>query len=127
MNIYGNGIDIIEIARMRSLITKNKKIKERIFTKNEIKSCEKIKNKFACYAKKFAAKEAFSKALGIGISNGLSFNEIEINNNYKGKPFLELKNKSYRVVKMIIKKNFKVYLSLSDEKNYAIASVIIVK
>tara|TARA_B100000700_G_scaffold321022_1_gene419430 strand:+ start:652 stop:1035 length:384 start_codon:yes stop_codon:yes gene_type:complete len=127
MNIYGNGIDIIEIARMRSLIAKNKKIKERIFTKNEIKSCEKIKNKFACYAKKFAAKEAFSKALGIGISNGLSFNEIEINNNYKGKPFLELKNKSYRAVKMIIKKNFKVYLSLSDEKNYAIASVIIVK
>ncbi len=127
MNIYGNGIDIIEIARMKSLITKNKKIKERIFTKNEIKSCEKIKNKFACYAKKFAAKEAFTKALGIGISNGLSLNEIEIDNNNRGKPFLELKNKSYRIVKMIIKKKFKVYLSLSDEKNYAVASVIIVK
>tara|TARA_B100000242_G_scaffold281929_1_gene242724 strand:+ start:394 stop:777 length:384 start_codon:yes stop_codon:yes gene_type:complete len=127
MNIYGNGIDIIEIERMKSLITKNKKIKERIFTKNEIKSCEKIKNKFACYAKKFAAKEAFTKALGIGISNGLSLNEIEIDNNNRGKPFLELKNKSYRIVKMIIKKKFKVYLSLSDEKNYAVASVIIVK
>jgi holo-[acyl-carrier protein] synthase len=127
MNIYGNGIDIIDITRMRSLITKNKKFKERIFTKKEIKSCEKIKNKFACYAKKFAAKEAFTKALGTGVSNGLSLNEIEINNNHKGKPFLELKNKSYRIVKMTIKKNFKVYLSLSDEKNYAVASVIIVK
>ena len=127
MNIYGNGIDIIDIARMRSLITKNKKFKERIFTKKEIKSCEKIKNKFACYAKKFAAKEAFTKALGTGVSNGLSLNEIEINNNHKGKPFLELKKKSYRIVKMTIKKKFKVYLSLSDEKNYAVASVIIVK
>jgi len=127
MNIYGNGIDIIDIARMRSLITKNKKFKERIFTKKEIKTCEKIKNKYACYAKKFAAKEAFAKALGTGVSNGLSLNEIEINNNHKGKPFLELKKKSYRIVKMTIKKNFKVYLSLSDEKNYAVASVIIVK
>ena len=127
MNINGNGIDIIDIARMRSLITKNKKFKERIFTKKEIKSCEKIKNKFACYAKKFAAKEAFAKALGTGVSNGLSLNEIEINNNHKGKPFLELKKKSYRIVKMTIKKKFKVYLSLSDEKNYAVASVIIVK
>ena len=127
MNIYGNGIDIIDITRMRSLITKNKKFKERIFTKKEIKSCEKIKNKFACYAKKFAAKEAFTKALGTGVSNGLSLNEIEINNNHKGKPFLELKKKSYRIVKMTIKKKFKVYLSLSDEKNYAVASVIIVK
>ena len=127
MNIYGNGIDIVEIARMKSLITKNKKTKERIFTKNEIKSCEKVKNKFACYAKKFAAKEAFAKALGIGISKGLSFNEIEISNNYNGKPFLELKKKSYRIIKMIIKTKFKVYLSLSDEKNYAVASVVIVK
>ena len=127
MNIYGNGIDIIDITRMRSLITKNKKFKERIFTKKEIKTCEKIKNKYACYAKKFAAKEAFAKALGTGVSNGLSLNEIEINNNHKGKPFLELKKKSYRIVKMTIKKNFKVYLSLSDEKNYAVASVIIVK
>ena len=127
MNIYGNGIDIIDIARMRSLITKNKKFKERIFTKKEIKTCEKIKNKYACYAKKFAAKEAFAKALGTGVSNGLSLNEIEINNNHKGKPFLEHKKKSYRIVKMTIKKKFKVYLSLSDEKNYAVASVIIVK
>tara|TARA_Y100000816_G_C26088424_1_gene574746 strand:+ start:813 stop:1202 length:390 start_codon:yes stop_codon:yes gene_type:complete len=127
MNIYGNGIDIVEIKRIKSLITKNKKIKERIFTKNEIKSCEKLKNKFSCYAKRFAAKEAFAKALGTGISKGLSFNEIEINNNNSGKPFLELKKKSYRIVKMIIRKKFKVYLSLSDEKNYAVASVVIVK
>ena len=127
MNIYGNGIDIVEIKRIKSLITKNKKIKERIFTINEIKSCEKLKNKFSCYAKRFAAKEAFAKALGTGISKGLSFNEIEINNNNSGKPFLELKKKSYRIVKMIIRKKFKVYLSLSDEKNYAVASVIIVK
>ena len=61
--------------------------------------------------KRFAAKEAFAKALGIGISKGLSFNEIEINNNNSGKPFLELKKKSYRIVKMIIKKNLKsIYL-----------------
>ena len=93
MNIYGNGIDIVEIKRIKSLITKNKKIKKRIFTKNEIKFFEKLKNKFACYAKRFAAKEAFAKALGTGISKGLSFNEIEINNNNSGKPFLELKKK----------------------------------
>ena len=99
MSIYGNGIDIVEIARMRSLIIKNKKIKERIFTKKEIKSCDRLKNNFACYAKKFAAKEAFAKALGIGISKGLSFNDIEINNNNIGKPFLELKKKVIKLQK----------------------------
>ena len=126
MNIYGIGTDIANINRIKKLI-KNKKSINRLFNKKEILKCEKQVNKANCYAKRFAAKEAFSKALGTGISKGLSFNEIEISNNYNGKPFLELKKKSYRIIKMIIKTKFKVYLSLSDEKNYAVASVIIVK
>ena len=80
MNIYGFGSDLINIDRIKKIIKRNDNFKKRIFTKKEILICEKKKNNYASYAKKFAGKEAFSKALGVGISKGLSFNEIEILN-----------------------------------------------
>ena len=66
-----------------------------------------------------------SKALGTGISKGLSFKDIEILNNKKGKPILNINGKSKKIVKKLIKKRFKTFVSLSDEKSHAIASVII--
>ena len=126
-NIYGIGTDIIDISRIKTSLAKNKKFKNRIFSKKEITYCESKLNKIASYAKRFAAKEAFSKALGTGISKNISFNEISVNNNKKGAPFIELLGKTRTIVRNIIKKENKIFLSLSDEKNYALATVIISK
>ena len=119
--IYGVGTDIVDITRIKKSI-KNKKFINKIFSDREIKNS---KNKLdSYYAKRFAAKEAFSKALGTGISEGISFNEISILNNDKGQPYIELIGKTKIIVNKKIKKK-KIYLSLSDEKKYAIAIVII--
>ena len=125
-SIIGIGIDIVETNRLTSIFKKNKLFRSKIFSKTEINFCEKKLNKYDCYSKRFAAKEAFSKAIGTGISNGLNFNEIIVKNDVKGKPNIELKGKTKSIVKKIIKKKFfKIFLSLSDEKKYAIAIVII--
>ena len=123
--IYGIGTDIIDISRIQKLLNKNSQFKNRIFSTKEIKYCDLKTNKIACYSKRFAAKEAFTKALGTGISKGISFNEISINNNKNGSPFIELTGKTKTIVKNLIKSKNKIYLSLSDEKKYALAMVVI--
>ena len=123
-NIFGIGTDLIDISRMKKLLNKNKKFINRIFSVNEIKYCESRSNKIASYAKRFAAKEAFTKALGTGVSKGIFFNEISVNNNKDGAPFIELLGKTKLIVLSLIKKK-KIYLSLSDEKKYALAMVVI--
>ena len=126
MKIYGTGIDIVNTNRIKSIIKKNKLFKKKIFSKNEIIYCEKKKNSPSFFAKRFAAKEAFSKALGTGISNGLNFNEIEIYNNLKGKPLIKIIGNSLKITKKILKKKkFNINLSLSDEKLFAVAMVVI--
>ena len=127
MNIIGNGVDIIENKRIASSL-KLKGFASRIFTKNEIIQSKKIKNKTNYFAKRFAAKEAFIKAIGIGFRNNINFKDIEIKNNRKGKPLLNISKN----IKNFIKKNFKInkyniFLSLSDEKKHSIAFVIINK
>jgi holo-[acyl-carrier protein] synthase len=123
--IFGIGTDVVDISRIKKLFNNNKKFKNRIFSKNEIRYCESKNNKTAYYSQRFAAKEAFVKALGTGISKGISFNEISINNNNKGAPFIELTGKTKLIVKNLIKSKNKIYLSLSDEKKYALAMVVI--
>ena len=125
LNIFGIGTDIVDNSRIKKLYYKNKKFKKKFFSTNEIKYCESKLDKIASYAKRFAAKEAFSKALGIGVSKGISFNEISVNNDQKGAPFIKLLGKTKTITKKIIKKKNKIYLSLSDEKKYALAMVII--
>ena len=124
-NIFGIGTDLIDISRMKKLLNKNKKFINRIFSAKEIKYCESQSNKTASYSKRFAAKEAFAKALGVGISKGISFNEISISNTKDGAPYIELLGITKSIVKNLTKKKNKFYLSLSDEKKYAIAMVII--
>ena len=127
MNVVGNGVDIVENKRIQKSL-KKKEFLNRIFTKKEILKSKNIKNKVNYFAKRFAAKEAFVKALGLGFRDNINFNDIEILNNKKGKPFLSMSNKlkSYIKIKCNIK-NYKVFLSLSDEKKYSIAFVIINK
>ena len=127
MNIYGIGIDIVKISRLSKLIKKKDYLK-RIFSKKEIQKCSKKKlNLNSCFAKKFAAKEAFSKAIGTGISKGFHLNEIEIDNEKSGKPFIKFKNESSKKIKFLLKNKYKLSLTISDEKEYAIAMVLISK
>jgi|TARA_B100000780_G_C20800396_1_gene317872 holo-[acyl-carrier protein] synthase len=123
--IFGIGTDVVDISRVKKLLNNNKKFINRIFSTKEIKYCESKLNKVASYSKRFAAKEAFVKALGVGIRKGISFNEISINNNNDGAPFIELLGKTKLIVKNFTKKKNKIYLSLSDEKKYALAMVVI--
>ena len=124
MKIYGIGTDIVSVDRVKKSL-KNKKFLNRLFNKEEVSRCSKLINSNNCYAKRFAAKEAFSKALGTGISNGINFKEITILNEKNGKPFIKLKGKTMKIIKRKFKKKPKISLSLSDEKKYAVAFVTI--
>ena len=91
MKIYGIGTDIINIKRMESILKKKgKKFKNKYFSKKEISYCEKKKKPSAFYAKRFAAKEALTKALGTGIGRGISIKSIEVSNDLNGKPYIKL-------------------------------------
>ncbi len=127
MKIFGIGTDIVNIKRFDKIAKKNKaSFINRIFSKNEIKYCKNKKNPSSYYAKRFAAKEAMSKALGTGIRKGISFKNIEISNDNYGKPFIKLKGTTAQYLKKRIKsKNYYIYLSLSDDKPWAQATVII--
>ena len=127
MNIFGIGTDIVNIKRMdKSLKKYGLKFKNKVFSKNEIFYCENKNNPPAFYAKRFAAKEAFAKALGTGIGKGISLKNIEIFNDKSGKPSIKLKGKIDNLVKKKIKKSkYNIYLSLSDDKPWAQATVII--
>ena len=127
MKILGIGVDIIENSRISKSLKNNLFVK-RIFSNSEILIAEKLKNKKNYYSKRFAAKEAFAKSIGTGFRNNLSFKDISIVNDKMGKPSFIISEK----IKKIIKKEFKVssfnfFLSISDEKKYSIAYVILQK
>ena len=125
MNIFGIGTDIVSVERIKNSL-KNKKFIGRIFNEKEILKCKKNKNSVNCYAKRFAAKEAFSKALGTGISNGINFNEIVVLNKKSGKPYISIIGQTKKILKKKFKRQkSKISLSLSDEKKYAVAFVTI--
>jgi holo-[acyl-carrier protein] synthase len=127
MKIYGIGTDIVDIKRIeKSLIGYGSKFKKRVFLKREILYCDKKKNPIPFYAKRFAAKEALSKALGVGIRKGISFKNIEVKNDNLGKPFIKLNGAAEIFLKKRIKnKKYSVHLSLSDETLFAQAFVLI--
>ena len=127
MKIFGIGTDIINIKRMEKSIKKNgDNFINKVFSKNEILYCKKKKNPFPFYAKRFAAKEALSKALGTGIRKGIKFKNIEITNDDFGKPSIELKGTTATFLKKKIKtKKYSIHLSLSDDIPWAQATVII--
>ena len=127
MKIFGIGTDIVNIKRMKkTLKNNNSNFRKRIFSKNEIIYCEKRKNPFSFYAKRFAAKEALSKALGTGIRKGINFKDIEILNDKFGKPYIQLKGSTANFLKKKIKnKKYNIYLSLSDDIPWAQATVVV--
>ena len=127
MKIFGIGTDIVNIKRMKkSLKNKNNSFKKRIFSSKEIIYCEKKKNPSSFYAKRFAAKEALSKALGTGIRKGINFKDIEVLNDKYGKPTIKLTGSTkFFLRKKIKNKKYSIYLSLSDDLPWAQATVIV--
>ncbi len=124
MKILGIGVDIIENKRIKKSI-KNDKFKNRVYSSRELKLSSLTINKVNFFSKRFAAKEAFSKALGTGIAKGINFNEIIINNMDSGKPHITLMGETKKKVGKIIKKKNNIFLTLSDDNPFAVASVII--
>ena len=125
MKILGIGIDIIENKRIKNLI-KNSKFKKRIYSSKELAQSILSNNKIGYFSKRFAAKEAFVKALGTGFRSNLNFSDIEVINDKMGKPYYLITKKITKLIQMKFKiKRFNCFLSISDEKEYSTAFAII--
>ncbi|QAV25346.1 holo-ACP synthase [Neobacillus thermocopriae] len=114
--IVGIGIDIVELHRIAELMERQPKLIERILTDNERIRFQQLssKRKIEFVAGRFAAKEAYAKALGTGIGTHVSFRDIEINNDENGKPYIISPSIDERV-----------HVSISHSEHYAVAQVII--
>jgi len=121
--IAGLGIDIVEVERIAEKIEKDNGFRELVFSANEIAYCEGKTHKYEHYAARFAAKEAFFKALGTGWLNNTAFNEVEIINNEQGKPEMKLLGLTINTISAL--GNFNIMVSLSHIKMTATAIVII--
>jgi len=121
--IAGLGIDIVEVERIAEKIEKGNGFTELVFSANEINYCESKTHKYEHYAARFAAKEAFFKALGTGWLNGTAFNEVEVTHNEQGKPEIVLLGLTHHTVSAV--GNFKISVSLSHTRPTATAIVII--
>jgi len=121
--VRGIGIDIIEVDRIAEKIGKEQGFRELVFSPGEISYCEQMAHKFQHYAARFAAKEAFFKAVGTGWANGTAFSEIEITHAPDGKPFISLLGDTASWAKQ--KEIGNISLSLSHVKTMATAVVII--
>ena len=127
MRIIGIGVDIVKNSRIKKSIL-NKSFLYRVFTNEEILISKNTKNKSSYFAKRFAAKEAFSKSLGTGFRDGFNFKDISVINDKLGKPSFFISKK----IKNMIKKKFKIrkfnfFLSITDEEKYSMAFVILQK
>jgi holo-[acyl-carrier protein] synthase len=127
MKLYGIGTDIIKVSRIKDAL-KKKTFLSRIYNVTEITKCKKTKKSIGCFAKRFAAKEAFSKALGTGLRGGISFKNIEILNDKMGKPYYYNSNNIKRIIYNRFKlKSYDLFLSISDETDYSVAFTVIQK
>ncbi|HYM92645.1 MAG TPA: holo-ACP synthase [Chitinophagaceae bacterium] len=123
--LAGLGIDLIEVNRISEKINKESGFRELVFSKTEIAYCESKTNKFQHYAARFAAKEAFFKALGTGWIEGAQFNEVELTNGQSGKPELGLLGETKKLLSAFGISN--ILVSVSHLKTIASAIVIIEK
>ena len=127
MKILGIGVDIVKNKRIQTLI-RNRNFIKRTFGTKELKFSKEKINKTNYFAKRFAAKEAFSKSFGTGIRGDLSFKDIEILNDKIGRPFFYKSKKIDQIMKKKFKtKKYDLLLSLSDEKDHSVAFSILIK
>lgn len=122
--ISGIGVDTVEIARFRRFLDEgNHAIITRLFTNSERDRCGSRKDAASCYAARFAAKEAFLKALGSGLRDGITWHDIEIVNNESGKPELLLVGRAQEIFR--VKNLGTAFLSLSHDGGQAVAMVVL--
>jgi holo-[acyl-carrier protein] synthase len=127
MNVIGLGMDIVNINRIKKIYSKyGNQFLNKILTESEKKSEKKLSRfkNVSTIAKRFAAKEAISKAIGYGFSNRIHFKDIEIYNDESGKPYANLNGKAKTIVKKISKK-YNIFLTLSDDEPWAVATALI--
>ena len=122
-DVIGIGTDIIEIERVKSKISKEFGFREKIFTQQEIKYCESKADKFLNYAARFAAKEAFMKAMGTGWKSPLMFDEIEVVNDKSGKPEMNLYCNTKKFAEELGVRS--IFISISHVKDIVNAVVLI--
>ena len=120
--IYGVGIDLVKIERMKNVVDKwGRKFLERVFTKNEISYCYEKKNPYLSLSVRFAAKEALIKAIGSEVT--VSLTDIEVVNAASGRPDIKI---SGRLKEFFSERSIKqTALSMSHEKEYGIACVVL--
>lgn len=122
--ILGNGIDIARVERIEEAVARwGDRFLQRVFSEDEIALCRRKRHFSECLALRFAAKEAFVKAIGWGFRNGLRWRDIEVRSDPMGKPYLHLQGKAKEVVQN--RGIDRIHLTLSDERPYAIAHVLL--
>ncbi|MEO0082738.1 MAG: holo-ACP synthase [candidate division WOR-3 bacterium] len=121
MAIFGVGIDLVEIGRVRNaLVRYGDRFRNRIFTAAEVSFCERVSGKFLSYAGRFAAKEAFSKALGTGLRGAIGWREVEVLDNERSRPTITVTGRAQKFLG-----DRKVHLSITHLSDYAAAVVVI--
>ncbi|MBF0308546.1 MAG: holo-ACP synthase [Magnetococcales bacterium] len=124
--IVGVGGDLVEIARIRRAIERyGSRFLDRIFTPEERRWCQATADAAACYAKRFAAKEALAKAMGTGLREGLWFTDMAVGRTALGQPTLETQGKVKAHLRQLAGKGFRLHLSLSDDGGLAQAWVVV--
>jgi len=126
--IIGLGQDICDVNRINAIISRfGDRFKKRIYTESEIIKCESRYNSVDSYARRFAAKEACSKALGTGFKEGVYYKDIEVKNLPSGKPTISLNGGALKILRRICPKGTKpiIEISITDDKKLAMAIVII--
>ena len=124
--ICGIGIDLVEIYRIEKILKKwGKRFTERVYSESEIEYCRERARPAIHYAARFAAKEAFLKSIGVGLAGGLGLKNIEVLNNQRGDPYLNLHNRA----KTILDNHgiLSIHLSISHTDKYATAVVVVEK
>lgn len=122
--IRGIGVDIVKVDRIEKAVERwGYRFLKRIFTPAEIERCQKRARPAQCLALRFAAKEAFAKALGLGMRKGLRWRDIEVVHDNFGKPDLLLHNQAQRLLEAV--EASRTWLSLSDERESALAVVVL--
>lgn len=124
MAIYGVGIDLIRIDRLCKVLDRwGARFEGRVFTEAESKSCSERRSKVSCLAMRFAAKEAFVKALGIGMRSPVLWLDIEVRNNPMGKPEIFLSSRALQFCQELGIHSW--HLSLTDDGDYGAAVVVL--
>ena len=121
MSIYGIGIDLVSVVRIRAALERYpERFRKRVFTPAEVRFCETLGDKYPSYAGRFAAKEAFSKALGTGLRGAIGWTEIDVCDNERQRPTIEVTGRAEKILA-----GRKIHLSISHLPDYATAIVVI--